>query len=228
MSEKFGWLSANTEREGIMDQPIYTQVWLKQVADLQSAQLARIPVTERTNVDWTPLDNQTAQSESRTLLDLINLSIVDVSQAARILYQLVDELRHQKEVPVLVLIDNLNAWDSVSDFIDPTNHYKPLPARRLALVDAWSVFQHVSPALGTSVFATTSHANQKHLPAHFNLNKIRATQIQPYNDLELKHALVHYNVSGALIDSVDEELIGLLKGLSGSLPKEVHIIAKHM
>jgi len=146
--------------------------------------------------------------------------------APELIYEFVNTLRHQNNVPLLVLIDNLNAWDSVSQFIDAKNAYKPLPSRRLALVDAWSTFQHLSPCYGASMFSTTSHASTKYLQEHFNMHKVRSLFLPEYSYREFKHALVHYHVSGVILSSVDDDFVGHALSMSGALPKEVFKLAQ--
>jgi len=109
--------------------------------------------------------------------------------------------------------------------VDPQNRYRPLPSRRLALVDAFSTFQRVSPSYGASVFATTSHASMAQLPSHFNLRLVHAQYLEPYTEQQLQHALVHYQLSQVLTPEVDKALVARVRGLSGAIPKEVTKVA---
>jgi hypothetical protein len=126
---------------------------------------------------------------------------------------------------VLVLIDGLNAWDGVSDFVDRESGL-PLPARRLAMVDALSAFQHVAPQLGASVFATCGHATMRALPQHLNLRKVRPLLLEPYSHRQLQHCLVHYHVSGVVLADVDDALTAKVKNLSGGIAKSVAKVAQ--
>ena len=126
---------------------------------------------------------------------------------------------------MLVLVDNVNVWDVASDYVDPHYHSRPLPARRLALVDAFSAFQHVAPSYGAAVCCTASHATLEQLGAHCNLRTVRPVRLGPYSAQQLKHALVHYRVSGLLLEEVNSPLIAKVKSLSGALPRIVHQIA---
>ena len=127
---------------------------------------------------------------------------------------------------MLVLIDNLNVWDVSSDYVDPHYHSRPLPARRLALVDAFSTFCHIAPERGAVVMCTASHATLSGLRDHMNLRKVRPVRLLPYNDQQLKHAMVHYHVSGALLSTVTHNLITKVKNLSGGFPKQVQLVAQ--
>ena len=210
--EQLGWIEASSERPGLFEQPLYSQYWLSQLAAAQPHLLANIALKAQ----------YPFAANCRSLLDLLHLARDDVTLSTSVLYATVAELRTASEVPVLVLMDNVNVWDGLSQFVDPDSRSAlPLPARRLALVDALSAFQHVSPLLGASVFATTAHATKRNLHAHFNTRKVRPLLLQPYSHRALQHALVHYHVSGVLIAEVDAQLVGKVKMLSGAVPKDV-------
>ena len=212
--EKMGSLQASSERPAIFEQPLYSQHWLSQLAAEQPEPLSRIAVKGHYAF--------AAAAQCRSLLDMLHIARDDASLATSVLYAAVSELRRAREMPVLVVLDNVNVWDGASQFVDPDSRTaRPLPARRLALVDALSTFQHVAPELGASVFATTAHATNGRLHEHFNTRKVRPVLLQPYSHRALQHALVHYHVSGVLVAEVDRQLVGKVKMLSGALPKEV-------
>ena len=213
--EKMGWIQPSGDRDGIFEQPLYSQHWLNQLAHAQPELLDRIALKQQHSC-------AAATPNCHSLLDLIHVARDDVELATAVLYAVVAELRSAREVPVLVLLDNVNVWDGASQFVDPSSRTAaPLPARRLALVDALSSFQHVAPELGCSVFATTAHASNSQLHAHFNTRKVRPVLLQPYSHRALQHALVHYHVSGVLVAEVDAQLVGKVKMLSGATPKDV-------
>ena len=210
--EKMGWIQPSSERPGIFEQPLYTQHWLGQLAASQPQPLSSIALKGR----------YPFAAHCRSLLDLLHVARDDATLATAVLYAAVAELRTAHEVPVLLAMDNVNVWDGLSEFVDPASRAaRPLPARRLALVDALSTFQHVAPQHGASIFATTGHASNRNLHAHFNLRKVRPVLLQPYSHSALQHALVHYHVSGVLIAEVDAQLVGKVKMLSGAMPKDV-------
>ena len=212
--EKMGWIQPSSDRPSIFEQPLYTQHWLNQLAASQPQLLSSIALKGSY-----PFADP---ASCRTLLDLIHMARDDAALATSVLYATVSELRSAREVAVLVLMDNVNVWDGLSQFVDPDSRTaRPLPARRLALVDALSTFQHVAPQLGASVFATTAHATKRNLHSHFNTRKVRPVLLQPYSHRALQHALVHYHVSGVLIAEVDAQLVGKVKMLSGAMPKDV-------
>ena len=127
---------------------------------------------------------------------------------------------------MLVLLDNVNVWDVSSDYVDPHYHSRPMPARRLALVDAFSTFCHLAPARGAVVMCTTSHATLSGLRDHMNLRKVRPVLLQPFSHQQVKHAMVHYHVSGALLSDVTHNLIAKVLNLSGGFPKQVQRVAQ--
>jgi len=163
-----------------------------------------------------------------TLYDLVQLAHQDQNLAPVILYDFIDELRQATEVPVLVLMDNVNVWDVASDYVDRYHHSRPLPARRLALVDAFSTFQHISPSNGASISCTASHSTLTSLPDYFNLRKVRPVLLPAYSHQQLQHALVHYHVCGALLNDVTPALVAKVKNLSGGMPKLVQRVARIM
>lgn len=155
------------------------------------------------------------------MFDLVTLASTDRAQAPRLLYDFTAELKRSTEVPVLVLVDALNVWDQVTDFVEPLT-YKKMEARRLALVDAFSWFTQKPPGNGLSVWSlTTQYATLKHSFRHFTFPAVEGLDSFWYSQQEFKHCLVHYSVSEFILSDIDQELLVRINGLTGKVPREV-------
>ena len=140
-TEKRGFISPSTVRPGVYDQALYTMDYFGAMLKSESAALKLITLKRKDKL------SDVAWPEGKvgtTLYDLVELASTDREQAPRLLYDFVAELRLSTEVPVCVVIDNLNVWDQVCEFIEPFT-YNKLDPRKLALVDAFSYFQREAP-----------------------------------------------------------------------------------
>jgi hypothetical protein len=140
-TEKRGFIAPNPTKPGIYDQALYTMDWFAALAKSEESALSKISIKRKDKL----ADVQWPEGKVGTsLLDLALLASSDREQAPRLLYEFVAELRLPTEVPVLVIIDNVNVWDQVCEFVEP-HTYMPLNPRKLALVDAFSYFENHAP-----------------------------------------------------------------------------------
>ena len=120
----------------------------------------------------------------------------------------------------------MNVWDGQSDFVDADSpEHKPLHARQLALVDAFSQFTLIAPDNGMAVFATGTHGHRRTLKRHLDPSNVHAMEVLPYSTAEINRAVVHYSMSGVVVADVTPQLIARIRGLSGGVPSEVLTIA---
>jgi hypothetical protein len=154
-NEMKGFIKANNARRPdleIFDQPLYTQHWFSLLLKANADVLAKVPLKgdfSAFDFKWQPdvvYDERYVRevdTEQRTLKDLAELGARNVDWAPDLLYRFVEEIYSLRanEPRVLVLVDDLNFWDHVSEFIHP-GKVKPLPSRQLALVDAIARFTH--------------------------------------------------------------------------------------
>ena len=181
--DKLGWIQPSSDRPGIFEQPLYTQYWLNQLALSQSQLLSRIALKGQ----------YPFAANCHTLLDLIHIARDDATLATSVLYAVVAEVRTAHEVPVLVVMDNVNVWDGASQFVDPLSRTAtPLPARRLALVDALSSLPARRPAVGC---VRLCH---------------HRTRLQPQPPLALQHSQGAARTAAAILPSCAATCAGAL------------------
>jgi hypothetical protein len=140
-SEKRGFLAPSTVKPGVYDQALYTMDYFGALARSEEKALKLITIKRKdklADVNWP--EGQVGT----TLFDLVTLASIDRAQAPRLLYEFVAELRLPTEVPVAIMIDNLNIWDQVCEFIEP-HTYNQMDPRKLALVDAFAYFTKSPP-----------------------------------------------------------------------------------
>ncbi len=151
-TEKRGFLAPSTVRPGVFDQALYTMDYFAAMLRTEEKALKLITLKRKdklADVAWGGSDATSSASDppveaGTTLYDLVSLASRDRVQAPRLLYDFVAELRLSTEVPVAIMIDNLNIWDQVCEFVEP-HTYKPMDPRKLALVDAFSYFTRAPP-----------------------------------------------------------------------------------
>jgi len=152
-TEKRGFIAPSSVRPGLYDQALYTMDYFGAMLKTEAEALRLISLKRKdklADVVWPE------GKVGTTLYDLVELASTDREQAPRLLYDFVAELRLPTEVPVCVMIDNLNVWDQVCEFIEPFTYTK-LDPRKLALVDAFSYFQREAPV--RHIAHTHAHAH---------------------------------------------------------------------
>lgn len=217
-TETKGFIAPSAVKEGIYDQALYTMEFFTNLLKTESPALKLIAL-KRTRLygDIVWPEGQTGT----TLFDLVSLASTDREQAPRLLYDFTAELKRATEVPVLVVLDNLNVWDQVCEFIEPYT-YQHLDPRKLALVDAFSWFTTKPPGNGASVWAlTTRHATLNSAHRHFQYRDVNGLDSWWYSAAELKNCVVHYSVSEFILSDVDQDLISRINGLTGKVPRDV-------
>lgn len=209
-----GLIQVNPHRTQVFDQPPLTQQWIGDIVKGQKEALSQIKLKRKYKYALA----------GDTLYDLAVFASnpENVADVSTTLYDFIEEARMATEVPVLVAIDSINAWDGVSDFPDPDNLFRRLPAARLALVDAMATFMLAPPVNGATVFALTHHAKLMHGGDHLS----RADAIlkcEPYSDAELANAVQHYAVSNVIVRQLDSDqhFLGSIKILTGAVPREL-------
>merc|ERR1719223_1299926 len=141
----------------------------------------------------------------------------DPELAMHMLYDFVYELKVQTSVKVLITIDDVNRWDQLSDYMEPDNAKRRLDLRQLSMVDAFSTFCEEAPANGATVLTVSPKASLrrgKKYTSDADLDML----IQPYTDVELRHAIYHYNISGFNGHVVDDHYFSEVKVISGNFP----------
>lgn len=160
-------------------------------------------------------------SEGKTLFDLAQHAARNEDDAPDILYDFVWEIQRTQDIPVTVLVDNLNSWDTVSDF-NEAETMKRLDRRQLCMVDAFARLQERPPRNGTFIFAlNTSHETLKRAKLHLDKAQ-QFLRIEPYTDKELSQTLVHYSASGIHHQEVTRRFIARVKGFTGGAGRDVH------
>jgi hypothetical protein len=140
-TETKGFIQPSTVKEGVYDQALYTMEFFGNMLKTESGALKLIKLKRaRKYEDLTWPEGNPGQ----TLFDLVTLASQSRELAPRLLYDFTAEIKRSTEIPVLVVLDNLNVFDQVCEFVEPLTYAKMDP-RKLALVDAFSWFQNKPP-----------------------------------------------------------------------------------
>lgn len=216
--EKRGMITASATRTDIFDQALYTMDFFKRLAESEGDNLKKIQLK-------TEVKNHASLNGKSTLYDLAIAISESRELAPELLAPFIAEVKQADEVPIMILIDNMNVWDSQSAFIKPLT-YEPIQARELALVDAFSTFQTSAPKRGVSIWSiTTRYASLKKVLDHFSHPSVEPVDVTYYSMDELRHSLLHYQVSNFLIDAVETPVISRIQGLTGNVPRDVFLQA---
>lgn len=223
-----GFITPSETRPGIFNQDRNAVAFFKHHMETQGNKLKQIKLKRDYDYAW--MDRNAAAGDfddkdappapaPTDLWGLLDQAVLQPAIATHVFYDLVEELKLSTEVPVLVTIDNLNAWDQQSLFRRPDNAFKTIKARELSMVDAWSTFQTQGPGNGLSVFALTQHATLNMSRVHMEGADF-ALETSIYSDDELKHAVQHYKVGELINSEVDSFLLARTKGLTGGVPRD--------
>lgn len=233
VTDMAGAVSPSTTRPGVFLQGRNSRAFLTDFIAKEAAKLRKVKLKrDYTGRVWvnveliksgvTLVGNQAREGakQPETVFELCEQGIYDLGMAAEIFRDVMEEIRLATEIKTLVLIDNLNVWDQQSQFRDPENPFKTIPARGLSMVDAFQTFQKHGPANGLAVFALTSHAtfnqSRKHLA-----EATYAMEQKVYTNDELKTAYLHFKATKMLKSEVSPYLLARVKGLTGGVPRDV-------
>eukprot|EP00808_Paulinella_micropora_P010471 g5043.t1 len=241
LHERLGFLNPSPHDEAIFDQPRYFAKYLSTLLHSNGELLARVRLkqTHYAQYKWA-LDESKGSFEmeelakvdappGQTLRDLVEYAVKNPSQVAPLLQDIMRELYLATEVKILVLIDDRNKWDMISSFNDPRKDGRvPLMGHNLGLVDAFTSFTVAAPKNGVCVWATCGqrHAFQRKVPQHLE-KAHHHFALDAYNDQELWACVTHYTLSDfckrpVLHSQVNKNYVAVLKGFTGSVPKEIH------
>jgi hypothetical protein len=232
MTDLHGGLKPSTTKEGVFNQGRNSRAYLRNLMTTQPAKLKKIKLKREYNYPWLNVEllnsgatliGDQAREGAVAPTDLFGLceqAMYNVEIAADIFHDFIQEIKLATELKTLVLIDNVNVWDHMSEFRDPANPYKKIPARKLSMINALQTFQTAGPSNGMSVFCMTSHATlnlgRKHMQeATFTMEQ------KVYSNDELKTAFLYYKASKMLKSEVNPFLLARVKGLTGSVPRDV-------
>jgi hypothetical protein len=166
---------------------------------------------------------QPVVSTPETAYDLALLGAEDPSQSAAILFDFIELLRTQRTVPILVAIDSINQWDTLSPFRDPWR-YKRIPARQLSLVYVFDSLFHHPPTNGVTVVATTGHGPTKHSDEYLSHGS-HVYELAQLTHKQTEDMIKHYSISSYVNQQIDDELNVTLKTISGNVPKTLFDVA---
>lgn len=157
--------------------------------------------------------------EAHTLYDLVAWGALNEEEAPDVLFDVIEVLQHQKQVPVTVIIDNLNSWDTVSDFHEPET-VKRLDRRQLAMVDAFWRLVEKPPRNGTVIVGLTGNETLKKAKLYLDMAD-DVIMMHPFSEKELSQAVVHYSASNLLQLEVTRRAIARVKAFTGAVPRDV-------
>nr|BAK00618.1 predicted protein [Hordeum vulgare subsp. vulgare] len=180
---------------------------------------------------------QLASHEQDTALDapfLENPSLYDVVMASmhsdelmpEVLSHFMREIKITQDVPVLVVIDSINAWDHDSPFLDPETEFRHIPARQLGLIKELDFFASHPPRYGGTLFAFSQQYTKKNIAQYKSKGR---HMVSHYDQGEVARALSHYKHSNLFIGQLDEanalRNVARVLALSGGTPREVYKVA---
>lgn len=133
-------------------------------------------------------------------------------------------IKSQTQVKVLVAIDSINLWDNPSAFIHPTT-YKYIKSRNLALVNQFNQLTRKPPLNGLTIMSTCSSLGNNNKSQYY-LDNTQEYIVHHYTNNEYNNTLLHYSLSNYLVPQVNDELINVIKGISGSVGNDVFKLAR--
>jgi hypothetical protein len=232
--DKLGFIYPSKAKPNIYSQDRYAREWCRKMLKEQGDKLRKIKLKRSYSYTWkSPLTGPESKGRSCdqmgvTVHDLFTQALIDTSTAANIVYDFVEELKimEPSEGKVLVLMDNINVWDQGTKFRSNKATRRCLRGWELSMVDAFRYFMRKGPVNGMSAwaitcagYATLTQCNAHIRHAHFEVRS------GIYSDDELMSAISHYKASKILTSEVDAFLVARMKGLTGSVPKDLHFDA---
>jgi hypothetical protein len=235
-NELLGFIQPQEDSD-LFDQPRFTQDWFQRLQALNGDAFRTVPLKgDYSEFDFFWEEDQIidervtreVDTTERSLWDLVDLGSRNVADASKLLPRFIEEIYNlQADQPrVLCLIDDMNFWDHSSEFIDPRT-VKPLPSRRLALVDAMAKFAEQTPPNATTAFSLSTHGFMRNGGAYLS-QADEVVEMKKYTDAELLTALRHYKISNTFelpISKMDMRWVAWVKGFSGGVPGDVYHLA---
>ena len=239
-------------REGSYDQLLKSRLFLEKLASAYPEMLKQIPLTQthyegygnwieaedaRYNApqnlvqtgEFYPWPNpelvpRPTERVGKTLFDLAAVGAWRTDLAAWVATDVLRELKRQTLFPVLIAIDDINAMDQLSDYVNPAKLRYKLEANRLSFVQALHECLDEPPHRGCTLVSTSSHFTQYRVP---NLMERAGKHIQSvvYDNIQLQGMLEHYHQSKFILTHMDIEFLRRAEILTGGNPLDVRQFA---
>lgn len=231
MVDLHGGIKPSTRKPGVFNQGRNSREYLRNLMATEGDKLKSVKLKRQYDYPWinvalinsgATIVGEQAREGAVAPTDLYGLceqAVYDVELAADIFYDFIQEIKLATEIKTMVLIDNLNVWDQMSEFRDPANPYKKIAARNLSMINAFQTFQSSGPVNGLSVFAMTSHATLNFGRKHLQ-EATYAVEQKVYTNDELKTAYIHYKASRMLKSDLSPFLMARVKCLTGGVPRD--------
>lgn len=165
--------------------------------------------------------------EPKNLKDLVLLGIAFRDVAGQVVQDVVNELKVVESAPVLIAVDQYNAWDAPSAYhwekeqvqgfqISVPSALKFLSKKKVE-TDAWQLRN------GFCIAAMSSkHPEGQHEPYSKVTNSIPLTLTVPaYNQREFISAVSHYEQSSLIVGGVTFSELNAFRTITGSVGREV-------
>lgn len=245
MDDFEGMVEPSSRRKGIMNQPLASRRFFENFALQNKDLLQRIPlqgkydklqweapsdskylppVSTANPLDYLPFPNAEALPPISTkpvdLFDLCRLGAWRADLASELFYSFVWELQNTTKVNVVVVLDNINNVDHVSEFRHPKRYYRVF-GRSLSMTNALLSFLTSPPLCGAVVQAVSSSGTMKNAAAYVARGESQIW-MTTLSELELQNTLDHYAVAGFTYDEPDLDTFRRAQLLSGSVPRDVY------
>eukprot|EP00461_Guttulinopsis_vulgaris_P000459 UN00459 len=199
--------------------------WLRSDDDRYNAPADNVPHPNMypfPSPDLIPRPNQV--EPGKTLYDLAAVGAWRFDLAARSSTDFLEELRSQSQYPVLVAIDDYNAFKQRSDYLNPANLRVRLDANRLTFVRSLENLVQNPPIRGCTLVATSSKFTQ------FRVEQILESSgeqffVKAYTNPELQTVLEHYQTSRFILGQMDIEFLRRCQATTGNMPRLVREFA---
>ena len=168
-------------------------------------------------------------NEDSTLYDLVSFACTHRIQASRLFISFLTEVNQINELPVLVIIDGVNAYNATTGYFH-NETAKPLPADNLTIPSALYQFVAAGPQNGVSIVCKTGVVTGKNV----RLPRLEKTKrfifpVLPYSESELRNCVLHYAVNGYFqFPVVDRQFFGEISVATNRLPLKVHKFCKFL
>eukprot|EP00301_Raphidiophrys_heterophryoidea_P022746 c6833_g1_i1.p1 GENE.c6833_g1_i1~~c6833_g1_i1.p1 ORF type:complete len:462 (-),score=118.53 c6833_g1_i1:209-1594(-) len=189
--------------------------------DPESLKLLALRATPATSTQPSNTESTTSPS-SPTILELINFGIAEEEQSVNVALKFRDELQHVTEFPVMIAIDEYNAFFAETHYHDK---YGKLLPEQMRMVARWREFDGDKLKNGIIVAAvdeTLPFSNKLQYRKEF---KGEVRLVPKFSTKEMKTLCVSMLQSGQLMVPVDDEIVAFMMMMTSGRPRHAGTVA---
>lgn len=245
INDQPGLLTPSTRREGAFEQGMFAAKWMNDIVSKNADLLSRIPLKRAESVAFFHTKRKATQGyvakaeveeevvdgaailasgDVPSLSEFVTESLTQRKAPEAVWEHFFEELKQIDEAPIVLLIDDLNAFDHLTPFHDPAHHYKKLDANRLALVQDILELHQTNLKRGISIAATTSGWTQKNIAERARGKFF--VEVKEFSLEEVQNALEHYSVSSLLYATPDNNTLAKFVAISGGRARAIREFAE--